>query len=68
VDEGDGAQLRRTDDRDKGTSWRPIRDLTSSSGPFTRWVVASGLTQPEDFTLLYQSLQDSERRESPQKD
>lgn len=64
VDDNDsGAMSSRQDDRGKEASWR-LQDLTSSSGPSTRWVVASGLTQPEDFTLVYQSLENSERKEA----
>ncbi|KAF8942227.1 hypothetical protein BGZ47_006692 [Haplosporangium gracile] len=40
-----------------------IRATTASentAGPTTHWIIGSGLTQPDDFTLLYQTLVDRE--------
>ncbi|KAF8974913.1 hypothetical protein BGZ46_009597 [Entomortierella lignicola] len=41
-----------------------LQQLTSSSPESpARWIVASGLTQPEDFALIYQGLSDKEEKE-----
>ncbi|KAG0371103.1 hypothetical protein BC939DRAFT_454188 [Gamsiella multidivaricata] len=54
----------RGDNQEKESSRRLLQQLTSSSsGSSARWIVASGLTQPEDFTLVYQSLVDREEEE-----
>ncbi|KAF9931998.1 Allantoicase [Modicella reniformis] len=62
VDESDSNVLiPRAGDRGKEAARRALQELTSSSGSTARWVVGSGLTQPEDFTLLHQSLVDSKK-------
>ncbi|KAG0303001.1 hypothetical protein BGZ98_007063 [Dissophora globulifera] len=53
--------LPRDIEREKEKARKLLKELTSSSsGSAARWIVASGLTQPEDFTLVYQSLADRE--------
>ncbi|KAF9574753.1 hypothetical protein EC968_005539 [Mortierella alpina] len=56
--------------REKAEARKLLQQLTSSgggpseSGPAAaHWIVGSGLTQPEDFTLIYQSLVDREELE-----
>lgn len=57
--------------REKEEARKLLQQLTSSSsagsgeaGPAAaRWIVGSGLSQPEDFTLIYQSLVDREELE-----
>ncbi|KAF9196066.1 hypothetical protein BGZ50_002323 [Haplosporangium sp. Z 11] len=50
--------VQRADDQESEDSRRLLQQLTSSSGSGSavRWIVGTGLTQPEDFTLIYQSL------------
>ncbi|KAF8935297.1 hypothetical protein EDD21DRAFT_442437 [Dissophora ornata] len=50
------------DEKREENARRLLQELTSSSssGSGARWIVASGLTQAEDFTLVYQSLADRE--------
>ncbi|KAF9915429.1 hypothetical protein BX616_006185 [Lobosporangium transversale] len=60
----DGPKLQPRGDSFEGNPRRLLQELTSSpSGLQAHWIVASGLTQPEDFKLVYQSLADREEEE-----
>ncbi|KAF9934925.1 hypothetical protein BGZ67_003638 [Mortierella alpina] len=62
--------------REKEEARKLLQQLTSSSGTGSgeagpaaaHWIVGSGLTQPEDFTLIYQSLVDREELEDEYQD
>ncbi|KAK5817074.1 hypothetical protein F5H01DRAFT_190777 [Linnemannia elongata] len=49
-----------SDERNGNTIVRATASSENTAGSTTHWIVGSGLTQPEDFTLLYQALIDRE--------
>lgn len=49
-----------SDERNGNTVVRATASSENTAGSATHWIVGSGLTQPEDFTLLYQALIDRE--------
>ncbi|KAF9112403.1 hypothetical protein BGX27_003445 [Mortierella sp. AM989] len=60
----DGVLMKRGEVVDREKSKKILQQLTSSSPESpARWVVASGLTQTEDFALIYQGLSDNEEKE-----
>ncbi|KAF9434422.1 hypothetical protein BGZ76_008033 [Entomortierella beljakovae] len=44
-------------------SKRALKEMSPSSDDTARWIIASGLTHPEDFTLLYDGLSDEKDEE-----
>ncbi|KAG0209942.1 hypothetical protein BGX28_009813 [Mortierella sp. GBA30] len=63
----DSMLVQRGADREKEKGRQLLQELTSSSmlsgSASARWIVGSGLSQPEDFTLIHQSLVDREELE-----
>ena len=54
-----------SDERNGNTVVRATTSSENKAGSTTHWIVGSGLTQPEDFTLLYQTLIDREADAQP---
>lgn len=54
-----------SDERNENTVVRAKTSSDNTAGSTTHWIVGSGLTQPEDFTLLYQTLIDHETDAQP---
>ncbi|KAF9172439.1 hypothetical protein BGX20_005632, partial [Mortierella sp. AD010] len=59
----------REDTLDRQKSRKILQELTNSSPESpARWIIASGLTQADDFALIYQGLSESEGKEEDLED
>ncbi|KAG9060817.1 hypothetical protein KI688_008845 [Linnemannia hyalina] len=61
----DDQNTMSSDERNGNTVVRAATSSENTAGSTTHWIVGSGLTRPEDFTLLYQALIDHEADAQP---